>query len=437
MLSVLTKIKKNKFKVALFSSLITCTIIGTTISSVILSSKQKEKNKNIYYYKPGEIRFDENGKLLIPTVIDTDNPNGIYKNVCPEISEINVPNKYKNNEEFRRIVNDQNENNIKLFKNILSKDLNKKISISKNIKMAIDNILPSNVIKLNEVKTINEFIDSISQTAIETYENKILSTSEIKDYCALLGINFNKEYNTIMDNNELDTNISLHMGGGVVSPPTNTPPSAPSQPDIDPKSITFQEQLDILEDNLQYLYIFAVTNSVVLSVLTTISITLTILSFMTAGSSLTSLILLIPEIVFASFTIVNSWQEYEYNKETKRIFEDDMIPNIILALGVAMTPDNVKEFLKASINDVLNKLTRNAFLKVEYHIDTFFNKFKFVKKLSMKALKFANISLAICSIAYSIVMEILYARLIKDIEWNNYFYFLMENHQNEKQTSFN
>ena len=92
---------KNKYKLiagsAFFASLVTI----PPVVGAIQANELRKNNDNRYIYKPGEVRFDENGKLIIPEVIDKDNLNGNYKHTLDKVNTLDMNNELFNSQKFQ------------------------------------------------------------------------------------------------------------------------------------------------------------------------------------------------------------------------------------------------------------------------------------------------------------------------------------------------
>ena len=247
-------------------------IIGPLTAHQAKNKKDKEK----YYYTPGEIRFDENGKLIFPEVIDEDNPSGIYKYSPKEYQDLEINYNLINSESVKNKIDYFCKTNIKNIKTLCIDFLDKSFIINEKIKLLIDNIIPNNSIRMYDEIKVDDFINLIFENSLDNYKNIILSSNEIHNLCSLSGINFYKEYNKVML--EIENNVNTYGGSGV-KPPTNTPPPTPDYELIDENQLTWIQQLDIINQNTEYLYIFAITNTIILPILTTLSVTFTLLSF--------------------------------------------------------------------------------------------------------------------------------------------------------------
>ena len=95
--------------------------------------------------------------------------------------------------------------------------------------------MPNNEITIDQQFSLDKFIENIAQNASDLYKVNSLSLVDTKNYCALSGINLDKEYNEMMTNKNHKIN---NKGGGGQQIPENTPPPTPNIGYIDPDSMT-------------------------------------------------------------------------------------------------------------------------------------------------------------------------------------------------------
>ena len=89
-------IKTNRRLIALGCGVSAVMMAVPSITGVVTAHNKKEKVQQYYEYaKPIKPTFDENGKLIIPTIIDKENPTGNYEYKVPTIKDTKVPEEVK------------------------------------------------------------------------------------------------------------------------------------------------------------------------------------------------------------------------------------------------------------------------------------------------------------------------------------------------------
>lgn len=301
-----------------------------------------QKNKPPYTpdsIKPGEIKFDENGKLLFPTLYDPEYPTGDYEYKAPEIKNTIVPQEIKESHFYKNVLNKViNENKNKMFE-CISGDLKQEIKITPKFKMFVDNFVPNNNIYVDQDTTIEEVISSIYDSSVELAKDHILSSEEITNYLAFNGINFKKEFNKVKKNAQIS-----NLGGGGIKPP--------SVPDINtnfPQNVTVIDAYHITKQDNEIRYGFAIAYSAILPTLTVVS---GITAFFTFGISIAVASL---DILFCSLEIANAWIEYHNAVE---------LENLVYKLLKNYANDKFRDIIKSLASDPKwFELTNDIFFK--------------------------------------------------------------------------
>lgn len=253
-------LKNNKTKIIIFSGTM-AGILGLSAGlGFVVSYKAKNDNKQ-FLYKPGEIKFDESGKLLIPTVVDPDNLAGIYEYKIEETKSIDIPKELKENKKIVSDIKKEIDNSVKTIKEKFSEILDKELTINNNLKMLFDNLIPANNINNGEKILVNNLIDSIADASTTSAFEKSLSTQDISNMMALNGINFAKEYNDL--NKQINTD-EITLYGGNASPNKPKPPS--SITDNIEKDFSSYEYIEstikILKQDFETRFIIAIANMI-------------------------------------------------------------------------------------------------------------------------------------------------------------------------------
>ena len=146
----------------------------------IQANQLKKNSDDRYIYNPGEIRFDENGKIIIPEVIDNDNPSGNYEyKLNYDVNHV-VYDEFVNSSSINEKIAYFNEKNLNNLKTIINDVLHEKFKIDEKIKLAIDNIIPGNNFNIHQELNFGDYVDLIAKNINMNCKNKILSTKDIK-----------------------------------------------------------------------------------------------------------------------------------------------------------------------------------------------------------------------------------------------------------------
>ncbi len=300
----INKLKNNKVKIAVFSGLMATAIGLSTGLGIYATSKSVEQTE--YLYQKGVVKFDSNGKLLIPKVVDPNNPSGIYEHMPEPIDNIKVDEELINDQEILADIDKEVKDAFKEYKKLFDDILDKEVVISKDVKMLFNNLVPSMKISENEKIVFDKLLDEVLESAKQEAITKKPDSQYISDLCAINGINFNKFYNEL---NSTPT-IQLYGGPGI--------PDADEFDNVNPNDLNQsfggenqkEKLVSALIQDYKTRYKLAVSNTTILITLTAISAVLTILSFITAGFSTLALIQMLVDIASTSYTVTMSWIEY-------------------------------------------------------------------------------------------------------------------------------
>ena len=406
-------IKTNRRLITLGCGVSAVMVAIPSITGVVTSQQEKnKKDKDKYYYTPGEIRFDENGKLIIPEIIDKDKPSNGYQYKLEPIEPIDFNNELFNQEKFKK---DLKANLTKTFDTILKSDKYKmdfEFEVTNDIKLLIKNLITDKDLGLGKSVYINDFMNTIVNECINNPNYDILTQYNPEQLCALSGVDINKEYNSIMVQINNNQNISLYGGAGSLPNKPNNPTfNEPNKVDLN--NITIKEYYDnVLSQNEYYQHIFLVTYSIVLPVFIALNIILNILNPFTFGSLTPLIIETIADVIFCTVQI--SYSALSYNntinlknkiKETIECFKDFK--------DFAYFCDwSSKVKTLFSINKEFTNISHNINVLLEINKDVNFKIFLEIQK----AISIAKISLSILSLAFSITMTILESNLIIEYE---------------------
>ena len=250
-------IKTNRRLIALGCGVSAVMVAVPSITGVITSQQAKNKNdKDKYYYTPGEIRFDENGKLIIPEVIDKDKPSNGYQYKLEPIEPIDFNNELFKQEKFKK---DLKANLTKTFDTILKSDKYKmdfEFQVTDDIKLLLKNLITDKDLGLGESVHINDFMNTIVNECINNPNYDILTQYNPEQLCALSGVDINKEYNDVMVQISNEQTISLYGGAGSLPNRPNNPTF--DQPNkVELNNLTIKEYDEkMLAQNEYYQYVF-------------------------------------------------------------------------------------------------------------------------------------------------------------------------------------
>ncbi len=302
----INKLKNNKVKIAVFSGLMATAIGLSTGLGIYATSKSVEQTE--YLYQKGVVKFDSNGKLLIPKVVDPNNPSGIYEHMPEPIDNIEVDEELINDPEIHAEVDKDVNKALNEYKTIFKDVLDKEVIISNEMKLLFNNLLPSMQIEQGDVTSFGHLLEDIFEVSkLEAY-TKEPDNQYASDLCALNGINFNQFYNEL---NSIPT-VELYGGPGIPDPnhfDDNINPGELNESfgDLDER----EKLVALLVQDYKTRFKLAVSFTTIFTALTVISIILTAISFFTAGFSTMALIQLSIDITSSVYTMTMSWLEYK------------------------------------------------------------------------------------------------------------------------------
>ncbi len=373
------KIKNNKIKISIVSSTLVMIIATSVLCGALIPSTSKQVQDNTYYYKPGEIRFDDNGNLLIPKVLDENNPLGIYEHNIPEMNDTIVSEEIKNSKFYKEkldILISENKNNMcSIFGQEV---LETKIVINDELINFSKYFIPELVLEKDKEVKVQDIIDQTYSISVEKAKTKTLSNQEISDMLAINGINFDKLYNDA----QVEAEKELNTRGGGGSGPSVKPPHVDNNFTNNP---TISEARQITEQDISIRKGFAIAYSAILPTLTIAS---GVLAFFTCGISVAAII---ADIAFSALEIGNAWAEFYLVKDLKSLLWD-------------IAEDQASEKIK----DFLNKIAKDESLKyLSEWRDSYLFKFLKTKKVIKVNLNVVKSYVSAISMAVKITMPIL------------------------------
>lgn len=427
--------------------------VGLSTAAVVNTINRCENQissiANTYYYKKGEIRFDASGKILVPKVIDNENPFGLYQYHAKQIPSINIDNSEWNDNDFaKRTESLLKRTKEQIFKQKGFQDKTP-FKVNKNLKMLIDNFIPNNNIKLDSTTNMNEMMLSLYDSSLEEHKLHTYSSNQIKDMLAICGINFDKEFNDLtkkaMENinkkqQAKPSNFLMFSPNGFCPywpiPGSNNmpwdngyyndnkynPPVAPPNFD-DPKKfesykLSVKEYVNtVLKQNEKYQKAFFITYSTVLPILCiaeTVAVGLALFSFGATAFEIASLII---DITFAGLEIHYSYVNWDSTYNLIKDIDDSIESYEKFKQNMKKYSDKSPVSLNA-LNDMNDYWGMSAqmveIIDEEGELSQFFHHFKIASKIDKSLFETMNIasniagsSVSIFSFLFGQIMNIL------------------------------
>lgn len=399
---IFNKIKQNKVKIIVTSTFM-ATIIGCSIGLglALNVTKSSQVDKPIYTpeiapVKPGELKFDQTGKPIIPVIVDKENPTGDYKyeinyknqiDLIEKKQVINYDKKYFD----ERLNISLTHNQAELTKIVEEKYSNYNIKLDKDYISLIDYYIPNNSLKFNDEILSQNLVKSLFDDASKyTLENNV-SFSDLSDLMSLCGINFDKEFNklnTAAEINNPTDNISIYGGGGAMPQPDPIKPPNTAPPTIAMNEVTINSRIDSFLVDLTTRVIIEIVYSALMIAISIFSLIMAIATF---GASLASNIL---DLILCGIAVVFAVLEYkemlkitENTKKLKELLESLGMVNTTISFikSTNIWQENIVKFKKILNSTFDLKLQTNTNL-----IDTSIR-----KKVISKCLSFLSFGLMI------------------------------------------
>ena len=405
-------IKVNRRLIAVGCGISAIMVAVPSITGVVTSHQAKnKKDDDKYYYTPGKIKFDENDKLIIPEVVDENNPSGNYEHKLPNNEQINFDNELFKQEKFKK---DLKANLINTFDLILKNEkymIDFKFEVTNDIKLLIKNLITDKDLELKETIHINDFMNIIVDECINNPNYEVMRQYTPEQLCAIVGINLSKEYNdAIIKSNDIE-NITLYGGAGAL-------PNRPSSPtfnqpnNINLSNITIKEYKElVLKQNEYYQNIFSLTYICVLPVLIFFNFMVGLANILTWGSFAWLLFQTALDIVYASFQI-------KYSNEDL-ILTRKIIENINHMIEESKSHENGQKIISWTSPAEWFFTTLGSIVISPVLDSIILNGYKFNKNLALDhilRLKFSSLIPSFLSIAFNITMTILEGTLLKPYE---------------------
>ncbi len=193
--------KSNKKIICAISLFISTVLITSSTLSFALLRKNDTVVKRIV--KMGEIEFDDNGKIIFPTLFDEENPSGNYENKIINVSDCSIPDNVKKSNFYNNELQKINETAKKNIFDSLDKEvLKKEIKISNEYQMFLLNIIPNIDIKEGEEISCENLVNKIWEQSEKNSQENIISPEQCVKLTSLFGVNLNKVYNNQWKENE-------------------------------------------------------------------------------------------------------------------------------------------------------------------------------------------------------------------------------------------
>lgn len=449
------KTKKGKKTIAICSGFFAATAALGTVGGVLSAySMSRQTNiDNTYYYKKGEIRLNNDGTVMIPKVVDVNNPYGIYKNALPNIqSEINPASTWTDANWIKRRDSVINKVKTQLFKiNILNDKT--EFPIDDKLKAVIDFAVPNNKIDINSNTNMYQLSRSLYDTLANPKEHETLSINKISDMLALVGINYQKEYNDAIEKSDINNTKKTNTPANLIQfypDPLIFPlghdsyrPSVPKinydEPEKYSSSLLMQpkEYIEkVLQQNLHYQNIFAETNSIVLPILVVTEAILTTIAYFTFGTTVAEIAEIVVDIIFMSVELAISYTNIDITKSEIWIIENienfrneigkieydnkfyanlsDIFEAISTIKDIYSAYKEIKEFKKYK-GDYSKYKKDPEYQKGEKILTSFKYKSEELKAISYRAVSTARLTTSVFAATYSVIMLILEESLITPV----------------------
>ncbi len=320
--------KKINKKVVIATSCVLLTSIGLSAGiGVAINNQVNKVNIGNSDVKPGEIKFDENGKLIIPKLYDAECPSGIYKNPLPNIDLNSHAYEDITSPKAKANVQKINASNKEFLKNLLDKDVT--VKIDHKTKLVIDNILPNNKIMENESFMYSSLTSDLYDLSLENSKTHLLSNEEVKNYNALCGINIAKEYNDYCN-----TDFVAQYGGGgrpsIDVPPVDSITKYPS-------NLTVDQSIEMYTQDKEIRAGFLVGYSAIIPVLTILQIVSSVFGQVATFLSIMS------DLIFSGIELYNQAKIVGKSKDTLNLIKSLKSDGKELFDDLKKLPQQIKE----------------------------------------------------------------------------------------------
>ncbi len=386
-------IKTNRRLIALGCGVSAIMVAIPSITGVVTAHNKKEKVQQYYEYaKPVKPTFDENNKLIIPTIIDKDNLTGNYEHKVPTITDTKVPDNIKQSTYYKQGLPKLLNENKQTLHTQIKEYANFKVDTNKDLILLLDNILPNHNIKEGQEINVSQICDSIYETATLRAKDNILSNQEISDLCALNGLSFDKEYNNVLKNIE---NQNIRGGAGAKPPSMQIPDLTTNYGEV----VTVRQAQEIYKQDSDTRMCVAIAHSAISLALFILQ---AILTYFTFGLTVISFII---DLTFCLLEIAMSWVEFDLSNQ---------LLNYLLQIDKNYLDEMFREVINYGVDIFGQKYFKNKFLfKLRGYNKEIINNIKTVSK------SFSWYALA-AKVVITILFEVAEYYILKVVDFNAY-----------------
>ncbi len=430
-----TKLSKKAKQIIIGLSSFTL-LFGSAITTAAIVESNKRMHEtsnntidNTYYYEPGVIKFDENGKVIVPKIIDKDNLNGIYQYNFDLPEFYKAPDKLLSSKKYMDKLNKLNKD---VKSKLLELDVLKEagsIVPNKKVNMLIKSFVPNIQFDENKEITMKTLFSKLYDAALDDTIHNETRMHDIKDLYAIQGKNFQKEFDESMSKVEtqylIENGKSMNRYTGFIKPVINIPPKIDYTPHIpnklegvQAKELAIEEYIKtVLENNEYYQNIFLITYRSVLISLCILNAILTAIAGLFFGITAGALVSLALDIASAGVQIHLAKKNLENTRDLIKGIKTDMElieKNQKIIGSIISTTSTIKDFWNY-LYEVHMKILEGTFATPEA--------FETSSKLIIKPLIKADYATKVCAAkalcsfkAISSVISIFFGIIMSAIE---------------------
>lgn len=401
-----SSIKKNKVKIGIISAGLAGIITTGALCGTLGISKTAEQLDSVKtHVYDGTIKFDNDGKIIIPKLIDPDNPSGEYKHKIPNL-KIEKYKEFKDDKFYNNKLNDLLKENKKILLDNIGEYKDKDITLNKNIILFLNNLIPNTNLKINETVNVGDLVDTVYEQCTVNLKEEPYSVNQLGDLAAINGVNLNKIYNDLEEEQYLiNHSYSIINFKGDGKEPKGNKVSKPKVKENkkDVSELTLAEFKELLEQDYKIRFAFNVAYTVLSIVLAFLSF---ILGIFGGGASLVSLLWDLTCCLVSSLTM---FLDYGEGVELIGSFND-----CVTKIQNDVTNEATMGFINWEMDKIFKKLG-NKFNNFFTKLIKIPNKFeKSLLKLNKFKSVYVAVLLATVQILNSIVRKLNFEKFMKE-----------------------